>query len=271
MTLDTAGRPTPHTGAACRICVPGASRCLCAGASGSRLFLSTPPCNTKPNMKTKPLTAAAILACLLASTFLSRAQTILSGNISGTWTIAGNPYIISANATVPSGQTLTIQPGVVVWIGQGLSITVNGGIQAVGTSPAHITFQAPISSRYWNTISVNNSLTNLFNYCDFANSTNTLAFVGSSTSNQVDYCTFTNAMGTALAFNNQSSNQVSFSTFQNVSNGIAMAVNGNNCTLYAYIVNCSFTNCWGQAVSGSGNGTTAYYYGKTDIPLTEQM
>ena len=60
----------------------------------------------------------------------SHAQTILSGNISGTWSPSGNPYVISANATVQSGQTLTIQPGVIVWIGQGISITVNGGIQA---------------------------------------------------------------------------------------------------------------------------------------------
>jgi hypothetical protein len=215
-------------------------------------------------MKTKPLTAAAILACLLASTFLSRAQTILSGNISGTWTTAGNPYIISANATVPTGQTLAIQPGVIVWIGQGLSINVNGGIQAVGTSPAHITFQAPIPSQYWNTISVNNSLTNLFSYCDFANSTNTLAFVGSTTSNQVNYCTFTNVIGAALAFNNQSSNEVLFSTFNNVSNAIAMAANGNNWTLAANIVNCSFSNCWGEAVKGVGNG----FYGNGTIVAT---
>jgi hypothetical protein len=196
--------------------------------------------------------AALILGGLVLSVS-SHAQTILSGNISGTWTTAGNPYIISANATVPSGQTLTIQPGVVVWIGQGLSIDVNGGIQAVGTSPAHITFQAPITSQYWNTISVNNSLTNLFNYCDFANSTNTLAFVGTS-SNQVNYCTFTNSIGTALAFNNQSGNEVLFSSFNNVSNGIAMALNGNFLTLTANILNCSFTNCSGQAVSGANAG-----------------
>jgi uncharacterized protein YaiE (UPF0345 family) len=182
------------------------------------------------------------------------AQTILSGNISGTWQPSGNPYIISANATVPNGQTLTIQPGVTVWIAQGISITVNGGIQAVGTSLQHITFQAPISSQYWNTLSVNNGLTNLFSYCDFANATNSLAFVGTS-SNQVNYCTFTNAMGTALTFNNQSSNEVLFSTFQNVNNGIGMVVNGDwtHLTLRANIMNCSFSNCWGQAVSGAAN------------------
>jgi hypothetical protein len=181
------------------------------------------------------------------------AQTILSGNISGTWSPSGNPYIISANATVPSGQVLTIQPGVTVWIGQGISISVNGGIRAVGTSTQHITFQPPISSQYWNSISVNNGFTNLFSYCDFANATNALSFAGSSI-NQVNYCTFINAMGTALAFNDQSSNQVLFSTFQNVSNGIAMVVNHNNWTLDASIVNCLFSNCWGMAVSGVGNG-----------------
>jgi hypothetical protein len=182
------------------------------------------------------------------------AQTILSGNISGTWSPSGNPYIIADDATVPSGQSLTVQPGVIVWIGEGVSITVNGAIQAVGTSAQHITFQPPINSQYWNSFSVNNSRTNIFTYCDFENATNELAFVGTS-SNQVNYCTFTTAINTALAFNNQSGNQVQFSSFQDVSNGIAMKVNGNNWTLYANIANCSFSNCLGQAVAGTCNGT----------------
>jgi len=193
---------------------------------------------------------AAILALLPG---FCEAQTILSGNISGTWSPSGNPYVITDNATVPSGQALTIQPGVVVWIGSGRSITVNGAIQAVGTSALHITFQPPINSQFWNTFSVNNSGINIFSYCDFVNATNALAFVGAS-SNQVNYCTFTNAMNTALTFNNQSGNEVLFSTFQNVSNGIVM-VNTSDPLLYANIMNCSFSNCWGQAVSGWFNGS----------------
>jgi hypothetical protein len=189
----------------------------------------------------------------------SYAQTILSGNISGTWSPSGNPYVISANATVPTGQTLTIQPGVIVWIGQGNSMTVNGGIQAVGTSSQHIIFQAPIGSQYWSTISVPNGGGNFFDYCDFLNATNALAFIGSGR-NQLTHCTFTNVMGTALAFNPQSYEfqsfiQVLFTSFQNVRNGIGIAVfNGNASTLTANIVNCSFSNCWGTAVSGIGNG-----------------
>jgi hypothetical protein len=198
------------------------------------------------------------MAALAAMVTTAQGQTILSGNISGTWSPSGNPYIISDNATVQSGQTLTIQPGVNVWIGSGVSITVNGAISAVGTAAQRITFKAPVNSQYWNTFSVNNSFMNLFNYCDFANATNALAFVGTGTSNQVSYCTFTNVMGTALAFNNQSGNQVLFSGFQSVSNGIAMKVNANNWTLNANIANCSFSNCWGTAASGIGNGNAGY-------------
>src|ERR1039458_1384795 len=202
-------------------------------------------------------TQIRLLVALTLLTILHEgsAQTILSGNISGNWSPSGNPYIISANATVPGGQTLTIQPGVIVWIGQGISITVNGAISAVGTSPSHITFQAPISSQYWNTVSVNNSFTNVFNYCDFVNATNAIAFVGTGTSNQITYCMFTNVVGTALAFNNQSGNQALFSSFQSVNNVISIAANGNNGTNTAIIMNCSFSNCWGQAVSGACNGT----------------
>src|SRR5665213_3811493 len=93
---------------------------------------------------------SAVLALLPG---LCGAQTILSGNISGTWSASGNPYIIADTATVRSGQTLTIQPGVIVWINSGVSIMVNGGIQASGTASQHITFRSFINSQYWNTIS----------------------------------------------------------------------------------------------------------------------
>jgi hypothetical protein len=49
---------------------------------------------------------------------------------------------------------------------------------------------------------VDNQLPNNFSYCDFANATNALAFVGSGDINQVIYCTFTNIINAALAFNN---------------------------------------------------------------------
>ena len=225
----------------------------------------------------KQLNQVLGIAVLLAAVInTAQSQTILSGNISGTWTTAGNPYIISDNATVPSGYTLTIQPGVIVWVGEGRSITVNGGILATGTPLQHITFQTPINTQMWSAFSVNNGGTNLFSYCDFARAANALTFSGSSSSlinyctfsnsinglaltctsgsNQVNYCTFKNITNTAMTLQNQSLNQVVFSTFNNVSNGIAMSVTANYWELHAIIHNCSFSNCFGQAVFGEANG-----------------
>jgi hypothetical protein len=97
---------------------------------------------------------------------VASAQTYVCGNISGTW--PPGTYIVTCNCTVPAGQTLTIQPGVVVEIESGVSIINNGLIQAVGTPTQRISFQAPVSSQFWNTIQNNYSGgTNLFTYCDF--------------------------------------------------------------------------------------------------------
>lgn len=106
---------------------------------------------------------------------LTSAQTLVSGNISGTWSPSGNPYVVTDNCTVPAGQTLTIQPGVVVWIGENLSINVSGLIQAVGTPAQRITFKAPNQTLYWNVIALTyTSGVNRFTYCDFSNANTAL-------------------------------------------------------------------------------------------------
>ncbi len=118
---------------------------------------------------------ALLLLLYLASQ--SWAQTLVCGNISGTWTSAGNPYIVTCDATIPAGQTLTILPGVVVWIGSNVTITANGSsIHALGSDSQRITFQAPVGTQYWNTISlVNAAGTNRFRYCDFLNAKTALS------------------------------------------------------------------------------------------------
>lgn len=189
---------------------------------------------------------------------LGEAQTVISGpNITtSTWGPSGNPYVIASDCNVPSGNTLTIQPGTVVWIGQGVSLTGNGIISAVGTSAQHITFQAPISSQTWNTIIVNNTTgTNQFKYCDFQNATNALDFHGASL-NQVSYCTFSNAVK-AVSFRDNSINSAVFSSFQSMAYGIYMTDVGNNASQTDSIMNCVFTNCAVQAVYGEAIGTSA--------------
>jgi hypothetical protein len=68
------------------------------------------------------------------------------------WTTNGSPYILSADCTVVSNQTLTIQPGVTVIIGPGASLFVYGGIDAVGTPEAPIFFRGPTPTDHWNQV-----------------------------------------------------------------------------------------------------------------------
>jgi hypothetical protein len=61
--------------------------------------------------------------CILAADL--RAETLItSSTISGTFAPSGNPYVFTVNCTVQTGDTLTLEPGVVVWVASNLTITV---------------------------------------------------------------------------------------------------------------------------------------------------
>jgi hypothetical protein len=198
------------------------------------------------------------LCALLGFAPPSVADTIITGpNISGTWSPSGNCYIITSDCTVPSGQSLIIQPGTCVQIASGVSLTANGMIQAVGTPAQRITFQAPISSQTWNTIVAQGTAgTNQFNYCDFLNATNALDFRGASV-NQVMNCTFSNA-SIAIVFRDRSVNAALSCNIQNVMYGIWMTFTGRDSTQMTTqttkIMNCTFSNCTEEAISGDSYG-----------------
>jgi parallel beta-helix repeat protein len=109
------------------------------------------------------------LATAIALVAMSRglnAQTYVQGNVSGTWTAAGSPYIAINHLTVPGGQTLTIQPGVVVRLGLGLNLTVGGTLNAIGTAAESIrvtTTQPVPAPGQWGQILVSGSGT--LRYC----------------------------------------------------------------------------------------------------------
>jgi len=102
------------------------------------------------------------------------AQTMISGNVSGTWTVAESPYYVIDNCAVPAGNTLNIEPGVTVVVGESLSVNVYGYLKAIGTAEDSIYFKAPNESIYWNQIFVNyaGSDTSKFVYCKISNARN---------------------------------------------------------------------------------------------------
>jgi hypothetical protein len=70
-----------------------------------------------------------------------RTPTEVSGNQSGMWTLAQSPYLVTSDVTVPQGETLTIEPGVVVQFrSSSHDLFVNGALIAEGTADAPIRF-----------------------------------------------------------------------------------------------------------------------------------
>lgn len=79
------------------------------------------------------------------------AGTPVSGDQTGVWTLAGSPYELVGDVTVPAGQSLSIEPGVEV-VGMGhYSITVGAGatLTAVGSGDQPILFTAQDHATGW--------------------------------------------------------------------------------------------------------------------------
>jgi len=75
------------------------------------------------------------LAC-----FCAFADTDVSGSQSGTWNLAGSPYNVIGDITIPSGSDLLIMPGVQVVVMGDYQITAEGTLTATGTEADSIFF-----------------------------------------------------------------------------------------------------------------------------------
>ncbi len=172
---------------------------------------------------------------------------------SGTWTPAGNPYIIGCDSVVPTGETLTIQPGVIVWVGSNVSLTVNGQIQAVGTPGQRITFGTNDISWRWNTINVRGQGgTNRFDYCDFQNA-NTALSRGGANRTVIEYCSFRyDGTGVSITYGWGGVDEIKYCNFQDGVNGITIGGIGYKAP---QIMNCTFSNLSTCAIYGEAAGT----------------
>jgi len=105
------------------------------------------------------------------------AETIINSNITTdtTWTLANSPYHVTNNIEIEPGVTLTIEPGVQVWIGEKLYVHVRDGasIIAKGTPTQHIIIDRYIDpdtglGPRWRKLWFHENTTSYFRYVDIA-------------------------------------------------------------------------------------------------------
>lgn len=108
--------------------------------------------------KTFLLWSVSIAFLVFTSLLPTYSQTIIpGGHVSGTWNVAGSPYLIMGDITVGTDSTLTIEPGVEVNFQGYYSFTVNGYLQAVGTEADSIHFFPANTTNGWNTMHFENA------------------------------------------------------------------------------------------------------------------
>lgn len=77
------------------------------------------------------------------------ATDVPAGGVSGNWSLANSPYRIMGDISINSGQTLSIEPGVVVSFNGFYRLTIRGVIMAQGTLENPITFTVADSTGFY--------------------------------------------------------------------------------------------------------------------------
>ena len=116
-------------------------------------------------MRKQPL--FVVVFCILSNMLL--ADTIPGGDVSGTWYQANSPYYVAGNITIPTSDTLTVEPGVEVNFMSHYNFTVNGFLEAVGTASDSIHFVPDTSTAAWGGLYFNNAPDNShLDYCSIS-------------------------------------------------------------------------------------------------------
>ena len=99
----------------------------------------------------KYLKTSILIILIILPTILC-AETHVSSYVSGEWNTAGSPYILDSTIVISNNDSLLIQPGVTVRIGENDSIKVLGTFNAVGTETDSIYFLPAETDSTWKII-----------------------------------------------------------------------------------------------------------------------
>ncbi|MBT3317985.1 right-handed parallel beta-helix repeat-containing protein, partial [bacterium] len=211
-----------------------------------------------------------LILFLLLVPCLAVAQTNVSGIQSGTWTQNNSPYLVTGHVTVPSGQTLNIEPGVEVNFQGYYKFNVSGNLQAIGSESSMILFTTDNPSTGWGGIRIDTNDMITMTYCRIEHGFATgsypdmhgggMAILGSSV--VMNNCVFadneadTNGMGGAIyamGTYNSSFTDCTFIRNECYGEGGAIKFSADD---YTEFTNCEFLqnhcNYGGGAVSGYG-------------------
>ena len=140
----------------------------------------------------------------LISVEVTDGTSVYAGDVFGTWNVAGSPYRIEGDLTIPVGGTLTVEPGVEVLFQSFYILTVNGTLQAVGTESEPILFGGGHPTAGWAGID----------------------FIDAPDGSQLTHVIVENSSRTGIDINNASP-LISYSTIRNNENGGIQMVNSN--------------------------------------------
>ena len=195
---------------------------------------------------------STILIVLLSLVFVLFADTeVPAGSVNGTWDFAGSPYNINGEIQIDTGNTLAIEPGVVINFTGHYKFIVQGRILAVGNESNAINFTAdnPVTGwhglRFIDTTTTGQDISQLV-FCNFE--------FGRAIGVSPDY------QGGAIYCLNSSELEIQYCSFSDNSatTGGAMYLQNSNIEL-------NHVEITGSIASGAGGGI---YLNGSDIILT---
>ena len=196
-----------------------------------------------------------IFIFILFNTFIYAQTTIPGGNVSGLWTVAGSPYLVQGNITIPSGSTLNIEPAVVVEFQGSYGLTVSGYLEAVGTETDSIHFVPADTTAGWTGIYfAGGPDTSHLVYCTISNCSSPVACLFSSP--VISHSTITYGENCAIQVILMGSPEISHCTIMYNQSGISWESPDDG----------TISNC---IISHNGNGGGIRLYGYAELTLID--